>query len=121
MRFEPYLLVLALALLLAGPAFGQLPPARSPTECDLVAEMVLTARALDNHGIVGAQAASLMADFYVQQLTGPHAERAGLYVAAAMKLAARNPDAAPLKLAQAVGLSCRINKGDINPIFGVDL
>ena len=118
MRLVWYLFALSAALMILVPlvASAQVPPARSAQECGIVAEIALTARTLDKHGIEGEKASAMMADFYALVLAGPHGVRAELYIAAALKFAAREDKRAvePKDIADQVALSCAEGGGDLS-------
>lgn len=106
-----------------APAYGaSLPPVLNEEECQVVADMALTSRTLDKHGIGGEKADRMLGDIYVNLLKTVHGPRAALYLDAALRFAASPNGRAiePGNLSIKVYRECMEHEGDLTGIFGAD-
>lgn len=116
------LILLALAMVMEG-VRAQVPPLVNGNECRIVAEMVMSGRALDRHGVKGEQFDKIMEDFYRPLLDGPAGLRVAIYLTAVKRFVSR-PEAsaiAPHQLGDEFATACRESRGDVSKIFGVGI
>lgn len=118
------IVVLVVMLLLAAGAqyaYGA-PRVGGPQECDLVADMVLVAAALERVKAPDSLRAELMQEIYATPLGG----EVGPKWRELMRLAVRFANKAvaagsPQDLAQAVNNGCKANRGNLDSILGTGL
>lgn len=95
------------------------PPARSAQECGLLADMAIVAQAHARGGVERDASRTMMLAIY-EGAVQKDAVRAKAWIDALLKLVAQ-PEmraASAAQMAEAVGMACQMNQGDLSLIFG---
>jgi hypothetical protein len=115
--------IIGLALAGALYAAGVRAQANNAGECGLVADMVLTAAALEKRGIDQEKRAGVMEDAYAVLLGGGDAKRWRDIMERSVRFVKRDAAraVAPADLAAMVNEGCNMHRGNLREIFGSDV